>query len=250
MMVSSTLPPVPPVALDAGGDPAVAERLAGVRRRIADAARRAGRDPGEVLLVAVSKLMAPARIAEALRAGQVDFGESRAQELARKAAELGPVPRWHFVGRLQRNKVADVVGVVDLVHSVDRIELAEALAARARARGLVQRVLVQVNTGADPAKAGVSPERAAALVDGVRRLDGLRCEGLMTVPPLGADPRPSFAALAALGRALRAGAPELRHLSMGMSADLEVAVEEGATIVRVGQALFGARPAPSDEARE
>jgi PLP dependent protein len=221
---------------------AVAERLAGVRRRIDAAAARVGRDPAEVLLVAVSKLVEPARIAEALRAGQADFGESRAQELRQKAAALGDGPRWHFVGRLQRNKVSDVVGVAQLIHSVDRVELAEALAARARALGIEQRVLLQVNTAADPAKAGVAPAEAAALVAHVDGLEGLRCEGLMTVPALDADPRPAFAALADLGRALRGDHPDLHHLSMGMSADLEAAVEQGATIVRVGQAVFGARP--------
>ena len=220
----------------------VAGRLAGVRRRIAAAAARAGRDPAEVLLVAVSKLVEPARIAEALRAGQTDFGENRAQELKAKAGQLGEGPRWHFVGRLQRNKVADVVGVAQLIHSVDRAELAEALAARARTLGIEQRVLVQVNTAGDPAKAGVAPAEAEALVALVDRLEGLRCEGLMTVPALDADARPAFAALAGLGRALRGGHPDLRHLSMGMSADLEAAVEQGATIVRVGQAVFGARP--------
>jgi pyridoxal phosphate enzyme (YggS family) len=228
-------------ALDEATVQALSQRLAGVRGRVQRAAERAGRDGRDVLVVAVSKLIEPGRVAALARAGQVDFGESRAQELREKVRLLGTDLRWHFVGRLQRNKVADVVGVVDLVHSVDRLELAEALSARARARGVTQRVLVQVNTGADPAKAGCAPRDAAGLVARVGELDGLVCAGLMTVPPLGTDPRPPFAALARLSRELRSRFPAATELSMGMSNDFEVAVEEGATIVRVGQALFGSR---------
>jgi hypothetical protein len=177
-----------------------------------------------------------------VRAGQADFGENRAQELTRKVRALPAGTRWHFLGRLQRNKVADVVGTVELLHSVDREELAEAVARRARALGLLQRVLVQVNTARDPAKAGVLPEDAPRLVARISALEGIRCEGLMTVPAFGADPRPAFAALRTIGADLRLRFPAVTHLSMGMSGDYEVAIEEGATIVRLGQALFGPRP--------
>ena len=247
MMAAVLTPDEAPESPDAEGSSALRARLAEIRARIGRAASRVGRDPGGVLLVAVTKQVAPHRIAAAAAAGQRDLGENRAQELRAKLAEpaLDRGLRWHFVGRLQRNKVADVVGRVVLVHSVDRVELAEAMAGRAQALGIEQRVLVQVNTGADPAKAGCAPADAGELVARVRALPGLRCEGLMTVPPLGTDPRPSFAALAALGRGLVARYPEVRHLSMGMSNDFEAAVEEGATIVRVGQALFGPRPVPS-----
>jgi PLP dependent protein len=218
----------------------VAGRLAAVMRRVGDAATRAGRAPSAVTLVAVSKGFGPEVIARARDAGQVDFGENRVQELVAKVALPGV--RWHFVGRLQRNKVKDVVGTVSLIHSVDRLELAQALAERARAGSFPQRVLVQVNAGDDPAKAGCAVGEAPAMVAAVRRLEGLACEGLMTIPPAGVDPRPAFARLRDLRDDLRSEFPEVQHLSMGMTNDFEVAVEEGATIVRVGEAIFGPRP--------
>lgn len=221
----------------------VADRLAAVRRRISRAAERAGRSPNAVLLVAVTKGHGPQVARAALAAGQVDLGESRAQELADKAAAVGPGARWHFVGRLQRNKVGGLVGRVSLVHSVDRLPLAQRIAAEAHRAGRVQRVLVQVNVGDDPAKAGCAADDAPALVAAVRALDDIACEGLMTIPPFDADPRPVFASLRRLRDDLREQFPEVQHLSMGMSRDLEAAVEEGATIVRLGEALFGPRSA-------
>lgn len=225
------------------------ERWRSVRRRIDAAAVAAGRTADEITLVAVSKTVDATAVATLHAAGQRDFGESRAQELTAKRAALAEsppsTPVWHFVGRLQRNKVRDVVGAVDIVHALDRRELALAIDARARAEGLVQRVLVQVNAGDDPAKAGCRPEETAALAAEVAALDGVVCAGLMTVPPQGVDPRPSFALLRALRDEVRAGVGTVRHLSMGMSGDFEVAVTEGATIVRVGEAVFGPRPAPT-----
>ena len=220
-----------------------AARLAEVRRRIAQAAERSGRPPGAVTLVAVSKTVEAERVAPLRDAGQADFGESTAQELRAKCQALGPGIRWHFVGRLQRNKVRDVVGVAALIHSLDRWELAEPIGRRAAGEGRVQRVLLQVNQGEDPAKAGCAPGAAGELVSRLRDLPGIACEGLMTVPPLGADPRPVFRGLRRLRDQLRERFPEVAHLSMGMSGDFEAAVEEGATIVRVGTALFGERPA-------
>lgn len=234
----------PPQSSGPGDVPA---RLADVNRRIQAAARRAGRDPGDVLLVAVSKQVDSDGIAAALGSGQLDLGESRAQELNRKHALFGATARWHFVGRLQRNKVADVVGVARLIHSIDRLELAEAVAVRARAADLTQQVLVQVNVGGDPRKAGVDIAAAPDLVGRVLQLEGIEVRGLMTVPPRAADPRPSFAALLALRDTLRSRWPEVTELSMGMSGDFEAAVEQGATIVRVGEAVFGSRPSPGDE---
>jgi len=229
----------------------VAQRLAGVRRRVAEAAARVGRPEQAVTLVAVSKQVGAEAVEAARDLGQLDFGESRAQELVSKHDRLGPGVRWHFVGRLQRNKVRDVVGRAVLVHSVDRFELAEAIAERARQAGRAQRILVQVNASSDPAKAGVSLEGGPQLVERIRGLRGIACEGLMTVPAVD-DPRAAFADLRTLRDDLRARFPEIQHLSMGMSEDVEVAVEEGATIVRVGTALFGARPAtgPADAAGE
>jgi len=223
---------------DDGGTGQLAARLMAVRHRIAGAARRAGRDPASVTLVAVSKDVDPDRVLAAARAGQRDFGESRAQHLVAKRAVV-PGVAWHFVGRLQRNKVDQVVGAVDLVHSVDRLELARAIDGRAGRAGVVQRVLLQVNVAGDPAKAGVARRDLPALLEAVRALGGVRCDGLMTVPAQGVDPRPAFVALRALRDELG-----LAHLSMGMSDDFEAAVEEGATVVRVGRAVFGDRTAP------
>lgn len=227
--------------IKAGQDADVAARLEDVRARIRRAAEEAGRSPHAITLVAVSKLFPPEAIQAARAAGQADFGESRAQELRRKSQSLGPGIRWHFVGQLQRNKVRDLVGVASLIHSVDRLELAEAIAERARREERVQRVLVQVNVGDDPAKGGCSIEDAPGLIAKVRTMGGIACEGLMTIPPLEADPRPMFALLRDLRDDVRTRFPEIQHLSMGMTNDFEVAVSEGATIVRVGEGVFGPR---------
>jgi pyridoxal phosphate enzyme (YggS family) len=180
----------------------------------------------------VSKTVEPARIANAVDAGQRVFGENRAQELVAHAGALERDVEWHFVGRLQRNKVRAVAHLVALWHSVDRPELVGEIAKHAPGA----RVLVQVNVGDEPQKGGCAPDAAAALID-IARNAGLRVEGLMTVPPEGRDPRPFFAELRTLSQHL-----ELPELSMGMSGDFEVAIEEGATIVRVGSAVFGPRP--------
>lgn len=234
------------------GDPAGHDGLTGrwctVRHRIDAAATAAGRPAADIMLVAVSKTVDAGAVAALHAAGQREFGEGRAQELAAKRTALaggsGPGPVWHFIGRLQRNKVRDVVGAAEVLHSVDRRELALAIATRAQAEGLVQRVLLQVNTGGDAAKAGCRPEQAPALAAELAGLPGLVCEGLMVIPPYGVDPRPAFALLRALRDDVRARVDTVRHLSMGMSGDFEVAVTEGATIVRVGEAVFGPRRAP------
>ncbi len=213
----------------------VAARLADVLARIAAAARASGRDPGAVTLVAVSKEVDAAAVRDALAAGQRDFGENRAQELAAKAGALepaSPAPLWHFIGRIQRNKVRAVAPVVALWHSVDRAEVGEAIARHAPGA----RVLVQVNVGDEPQKGGCDPAGTAALVERLAGL-GLAVEGLMTVPPHERDPRPYFASLRDLATSLG-----LATLSMGMSGDYEAAIAEGATLVRVGTAVFGARP--------
>jgi PLP dependent protein len=222
-------------------DALVRANLQDVRERIRAAAEAAGRSPHAVTLVAVSKTFPAEAVRAARRSGQADFGESRAKELLSKAAEIGGGVRWHFVGRLQRNKVRDVVGATSLIHSVDRLSLAETIAEEARRAGRVQRVLVQVNVGEDPDKAGCAVSEALGFVAKVRALDGLACEGLMTIPPMGVDPRPVFARLREVRDDVRARFPEVQHLSMGMTNDFEVAVAEGATIVRVGEAVFGPR---------
>ncbi len=222
----------------------VAADLAAVRRRIEQAAREAGRDPAAVRLIAVSKEQPIERVFEAADAGVEDFGENTAQGLLEKAeafARAGRKARWHFIGRLQRNKVNLALRYASVVHSIDRAELAEALSKRAPTAGLD--VLVQVNIGREAQKGGVAPEQAVELARGVARLPGLRLVGLMGIPPADVDPAPFFAELADLSRALVA-TPEgaaARELSMGMTQDFEVAVRAGATMVRVGTAIFGAR---------
>jgi pyridoxal phosphate enzyme (YggS family) len=221
----------------------VAARLTEVNERIAAAARASGRDPSAVTLIAVSKEVDADAVREALTAGQRDFGENRAQELVAKADALdaaSPAPVWHFIGRIQRNKVRAVAPAVALWHSVDRAEVGEAIARHAPGA----RVLVQVNVGDEPQKGGCEPAGAAALAVRLREL-GLAVEGLMTVPPQGDDPRPSFSSLRDLATTLG-----LATLSMGMSGDYEAAIAEGATLVRVGTAVFGARsPGPLETPR-
>jgi len=228
--------------------PELATRLDAVRARIAAAAAAAGRDPADVRLIAVTKTHPVEVAAAACAAGLEDLGENRTGELLMKAAAV-PAARWHLVGRLQRNKVRDVVGRGWLLHAVDRRPLVDAIAARAEALGVVQDVLVQVNVGADPAKAGCDLADLEGLVTYAAARPGLRVRGLMTVPPLpppGEDPgdaaAPLFARLRTARDALRDRVPALEELSMGMSEDLEAAVREGATMVRIGTALFGARP--------
>jgi pyridoxal phosphate enzyme (YggS family) len=211
------------------------EGLTRVRERIAAACARAGRDPAGLRLVAVSKTQPLDKLREAAAAGQRIFGENYAQELREKADAL-PGCEWHFVGALQTNKARLVVGRAALIHTCDRIALAQELSKRARNAGLVQPVLLEVNVGREPQKAGALPEDTPALLAEVRALPGLRCEGLMCIPPASGDPRPHFRALRELAQRLG-----LAELSMGMSADYETAIEEGATLVRVGTAIFGER---------
>jgi pyridoxal phosphate enzyme (YggS family) len=224
----------------------IAAALGRVRARLAAAERAAGRAPGSVRLVAVSKKMTVDDVRAALAAGQLDLGESYGQELRDKLLALPhePVtPRWHFIGPLQANKVKYVAGHVELIHSVDSVELLEAL----ERRGAVQACLVQVNVSGEAQKRGVTPADLPGLLDRFATLTHARCEGLMTVPPLSEDPeaaRPHFAALRALREREAARTRprvDLRELSMGMSHDLEVAVAEGATMVRIGTAIFGTR---------
>jgi PLP dependent protein len=221
-------------------DPAaVAANVARVRERIAAAAGRAGRDPGQVTLVAVSKLFPPEAIRAVLAAGVGDVGENYAQDLEAKAAEV-PGVRWHFVGRLQRNKAGVLVQVGALVHSLDSLAAARALGRRAVAVGTTAHALVQVEVGERQAAHGVGAGDLPAFVAACRHVEGLEVGGLMVMPAAGDDPeasRPAFRRTAELARDLG-----LARLSMGMTADFEVAVEEGATLVRVGTALFGPRP--------
>jgi hypothetical protein len=212
-----------------------------VEERIELAATRAGRTRDDVTLVAVSKTHPPELVREAYRAGARVFGENYAQELVVKQAALGDLAeaRWHFIGRLQRNKAKDVAGRVALIHAVDSVDLGAALGRRAGADGRVQDVLVQVNVAGEDTKAGVAEDELDAVLEALAKTAGIRVAGLMTMPPPVVDPNENrhwFRALAKL-----AGTRGLRELSMGMSGDFEVAIEEGATIVRVGTAIFGDR---------
>lgn len=223
----------------------VAERLDGIRDRVAAAAVAAGRDPNTITLVAVCKRQPLARILEAYDHGQRDFGENTVQGLCDTAASLasgGRRVRWHFIGRLQKNKINKLLPHLGLLHTVDTPQLAEALDKRCPTGELD--VLVQVNVGREPQKGGADPEDAVALAQDVARRDRLRLRGLMGMPPAQGEPRPYFETLARLLGELRA-TPEghrATELSMGMTDDFETAIACGATVVRVGTAIFGERP--------
>lgn len=224
----------------------IAERLAAIQSRVEAAAKAAGRDPNTVTLIAVSKTHPATAIREAYQAGQRDFGENYAQELAAKRAELSDLTdiRWHFIGALQSNKAKLVVPGTTLVHAIDRTSVAEALAKRARAAGLTCEALIEVNVGGEESKAGIAPAEVGALLQQLSGFDGLRVRGLMAIPPPSDDPeavRPAFRRLRELRDQLHATQPQLDLLSMGMSGDFEVAIAEGATHVRVGTAIFGSR---------
>ncbi len=227
--------------------PDLATRLATVRATIEAAVARRGPGP-PVRLVGVSKRHPMSAIEQAARAGLEDCGENYAQELRDKRTQRPDAPwRWHFIGALQRNKVREVIGCA-LLHGVDRLSLLPVLERRAAAAGVVQDVLVQVNVAGETGKAGVDPQQLPALLDGFGALEHVRCRGLMVIPPQGTpeQTRVHFAALRRLalthGHPARPGV-QLCELSMGMSADYEVAIEQGATLVRVGTAIFGPRPA-------
>jgi pyridoxal phosphate enzyme (YggS family) len=230
----------------------VAENLATVRERIAAAARGAGRHPEEITLIGVSKRQPVERVAAALGAGLGHLGENYVQEAREKRTRIeallgsAPGPRWHMIGGLQRNKARAAVEIFDCIETVDRPALARELNKRAAAAGRVVDVLLQVNLDREEQKSGILEEALPALLEACGTLEHLRVVGLMTIPATSEDPersRPEFQRLRALRDALRSnpGGESLRELSMGMSRDFEIAVEEGATLVRVGTAIFGPR---------
>jgi pyridoxal phosphate enzyme (YggS family) len=220
--------------------PDLAQRLAAVRARIAEAAQAAARRPEDVTLVAVSKTHDAAAVAAALAAGQRVFGENRVQEAAAKYPPLKarhPDLRLHLIGPLQTNKVKDAVALFDTIETVDRPKLAEALAREMARQGRRPELFIQVNTGEEPQKAGVMPREADGFIEQCRTGLGLAIAGLMCIPPAEEEPSLHFALLREIAR--RHG---LAGLSMGMSGDYDVAIRFGATHVRVGTAIFGARP--------
>jgi pyridoxal phosphate enzyme (YggS family) len=213
--------------------------------RMETALARAGREPASLTLVAVSKSMPVEAIAAVYEKGHRDFGENRAQEMAEKASRLPEDIRWHFVGALQSNKARLVRPITHLLHSMDRESLA---AAWAKGNGLPPPVLVEVNIGREPQKSGVYPEDAAAVIDRIAEM-GLDVRGLMAIPPIAEEAegqRRHFSALRELRERLSIARPALRDLSMGMTDDFEVAIEEGSTLIRVGRAIFGPRTQRSD----
>ncbi len=222
----------------------ISKRVEQVQQMVADAAREAGRDPQTVRVLGACKTMPVEPIRQALAAGQILLGENRAQELRDKAPHLAhhdPAPEWHFIGRLQKNKVKYVVPWATLIHTVDSLELATTIARRATAP---IGVLVQVNTGNDAAKGGVAPDQAIDFAHSLHALEGIEVRGLMTIPPWADDPNDTtehFETLAGLAERGRAQGLSLHELSMGMSRDYRQAIAAGATIVRIGTAIFGAR---------
>ncbi len=225
----------------------IADNLAAIRRRIDAAARQAGRDPATVRLVAVSKTQPAAAVQEAARSGQLLFGENYVQELTAKAAAVTDPVEWHFIGGLQSNKVRQIAGVVSMVHSVDRLSLAEEIDRQRGKIGSVCDILLQVNIACEATKCGTGRDELFHLVRDVALLPHVRVRGLMTMPPFFDDPegaRPYFRELKTLAGeidALGLAGVAMAELSMGMSGDFEVAIEEGATLVRVGSAIFGER---------
>ena len=220
----------------------VAARYEAVRRQVADAADCAGRSASDVTIVAVTKTVGIPEVQAAIAAGIRDFGENRAQEFLGKYG-LFPDVRWHFIGTLQTNKVKDVVGKAYLIHSVDSLHLLRAIDRRASETGVVQDVLLQVNVSGEGTKHGFAPRDVADALEEASRMDGVAVRGLMTMAPLGRpeDARWVFHSLRELAESLGAVRPdgvELDELSMGMTNDFRVAVEEGATIVRIGRAIF------------
>lgn len=226
---------------------AIASRLQRVRERIARAAERSGRDPAGVKLVAVSKTKSAEQVREALEAGATAFGENYVQELLGKRDRIGDDVEWHFVGHLQRNKAKYIVPFCALVHGVDSRRLAAELDKRADKHDRRQPCLIEVKLSGEETKFGVSDEGVLSLAEEMLNLPHLELGGLMVMPPYSEDPeasRPYFAQMRELQRELIAkGVPSdnCRELSMGMTQDYEVAVEEGATIVRIGTAIFGPR---------
>jgi pyridoxal phosphate enzyme (YggS family) len=223
----------------------IKENYLKVLGRIEKAARKVGRDPGEIKLVAVSKTVETARIKEAIEAGASILGENYVQEAQKKIEEIGHPVAWHFIGHLQTNKAKYAVRLFDMIHSMDSLPLAEELDRRAEKVGQAAKVMIEVNISREATKFGTDEEKVFGIARGILSLSHLSLEGLMTMPPYFDSPemsRPYYIKLRELKeKMIREGIP-LKELSMGMSNDFEIAIEEGATYVRVGTAIFGERP--------
>jgi pyridoxal phosphate enzyme (YggS family) len=218
-----------------------------VQERVAKAALRSGRSVDDVTLIAVSKTWPIARVQEAVDAGAVNLGENRVQEAQEKVGQITGSVSWHLIGHLQRNKVKVALPIFDLIHSIDSLRLAKEVSKQAVLNGQVVRVLLQVNTSGEASKFGIAPDVAVDLVGQMAQLEGLKVDGLMTIGaflPNAEDVRPNFIALRQVRDRIVDAQIEgvsMETLSMGMTNDFEVAIEEGATMVRVGTAIFGSR---------
>jgi hypothetical protein len=224
--------------------PGIRENLLRVTERIEKAAQNAGRNLKDIQLVAVSKTVETDRIKEAIEAGVSILGENYVQEAQKKIEEIGKSVSWHFIGHLQSNKTKVAVRLFDAIHSVDSVALAEELNRRAQQVNRKIPVMIEVNLSGETTKFGTEEEKVTTVTQGVLKLDHLSLEGLMTMPPYFDDPemsRPYFVQLRELKERLVKGGIPLKELSMGMSNDFEIAIQEGATYVRVGTAIFGAR---------
>jgi pyridoxal phosphate enzyme (YggS family) len=228
----------------------IADNLKAIQARIETAARRAGRDPASVRLVAVSKTKPAAFVDEAARGGQRLFGENYVQEFLSKAREVSEPVEWHFIGHLQSNKVRQIAGLVTMIHSVDRLSLAREINSQWGKIGRICDVLIEVNTACEGTKCGTTTTSVFDLVRQAATLSHLRIRGLMCMPPYFDDPeeaRPYFRELRRIAEEINTQIiphVEMTELSMGMSGDFEVAIEEGATLIRVGTAIFGERIYP------
>ena len=228
--------------------PLIADNLASVKHHIGEAARKAGRDPDSIHLIVVSKQVSSEKIIEAYQAGSKYFGENKVQEAVSKIGEVNAKDvSWHFIGHLQKNKIKYLDSQFDLIHSVDSLSLAEKISAYCEGQNRKQGVLLQVNVSGEEAKFGMTPSELEEQLPSFGQLQGILVQGLMTIPPQDSDAENSrqyFSALRELRdkyRAMNIEGVELNELSMGMTNDYPIAVEEGATFVRVGTAIFGQR---------
>ena len=223
----------------------MALNIEAIEKRIVDAAQHVRRSSKDVCLIAVSKKQSIVAIKAAIDCGQIHFGENYAQELSLKRdAMTNSAVCWHFIGKLQRNKVSQIVGNVTLIHAVDSVALAQAIDKEAVKRGVVQDILLAINLADEVSKTGIAIDDADGLLDEINELQGIKCKGLMGMPPLANNAennRKYFCRLRMLRDRLMSIHPSLTELSMGTSHDFEVAVEEGATLIRVGTSIFGAR---------
>ncbi len=227
----------------------ISERYAEVKKRADEAAKRSGRNPEDIKLIAVTKTHPASEINEAIDAGATDIGENRVQEVLEKYEDVKPV-KWHLIGHLQTNKVRQIIDKVVMIHSVDSLKLAHEIDKRAKAHGIVMDILIEINSAMEETKSGISADDLKQLCEEITaQCDSVRICGLMCIPPMAAEPedaRPYFKEAAALFSEMKSwDLPKDRfnptELSMGMSGDFEVAIEEGSTIVRVGSSIFGPR---------